>query len=659
MVAEDLQVEFPTRDLLLALQGYPGNLFQIKMEDNPSKKSTTFIVKDNALTNWLLHPSEVLLAKQFIDIASNHYYIQDFYSERHNFLGKYLNRLTDGIIKSIKPYTDCLDVIEKQIYNEIDSGKIPLTRFHEVFAFEDFFRRLKSLIVKYTDKQKTTNEVLSEIWTNTTSCSSSQSRFGFSIIFHEIKSALLEDCWQWMTLGSVSEINRDIFFIRKTGNNTFRLTDDVPNCISIRVAEKILFIGNLVHHFSRKDWKDYKGFSMQLNPVFTIQDIEEFFQEFIIIRDSKPFSQTAFFSFVESIRVKAAAFSSKYVLETEDIVGHYECIKDVLLTANEKIWILFLEEIKKIPLDQKWREEKKDRVIRSALESILLKLYCNQEVVDECLSDMTFSFIKKKNIKNQDGTEILPVLPFFFQVNYKLPSLSDKIMQQKFLDKYQSIFNFFLELLSTRCELSLCWKNSVSHYKKRRIARIHETLRGSNKSRTIAMKPETHSDKKEFNGDSVPTLEGKEVCSNQKIDCLKGISTQSLLRHKLLFFLEHLYFYLKVNVVEEQTLGFLHVLQTCKDYEQMQMQHSLFVGNLMRETFLDYPAVNIMFRRLFSMSHELCCLKEIDEDFDSRLKNLEKEIKTLFSDLKIVLDALKEYRFHSSLGQLLLQLSSH
>ena len=623
MVMQDLEVEFPVRDLLLALQGFPGNLFQIEEESKTCKKN--FSVKDNALSRFLVHPSEILLAKQFLEIASNHYTIQEYIGQRHKYLGQYVTRFTDGIINSMKPYSSCLDSIGKEIFDE-KSPTIALTKFHEVFAFEDFFRRLKSLVIKYTEHEITMNEMLSEVYSNSSSCSASETRHGFSVIFHSVQSAFLEDSWSWMTTGSINEINRDVFFIRKTTGKeaTFRLTHDVPSVISPRVAEKILFIGNLVRHFSRRDWKDYKQFSPQLNPVFTVEDVDQFFVEFVQLKETKPFNESRFFSFVESIRVKAAAFSSKYVLETEDIVGHFECIKDILLTGNEKVWIFFLEEIKKTTLGDKWKEEKKDRVLRSILESILLKLYCNQDVVDECLSDITFSFHLKEDISYADGTTIKPVIPFFFRIDYKLPSLSKKIIQDKFLVKYQSIFNFFLELLETRLELSASWKESSSGYKKRAIASYKQRSQGKGLS-----------DKS-----------------------LKGISRGSVLRHKVLFFLEHLYFYLKVNVIEETSIDFVHVLRTCQDYEQMQMKHSLFVGNLMRETFLDYPAVSVMIRRLFSVSHDLCCLKENNEDYESDLEKIDKEMKGLFSDLNILFNALKEYRFHSSLGQLLLQLSA-
>ena len=138
----------------------------------------------------------------------------------------------------------------------------------------------------------------------------------------------------------------------------------------------------------------------------------------------------------------------------------------------------------------------------------------------------------------------------------------------------------------------------------------------------------------------------------QSLMALKGINKQSLLRHKLLYFLEHLYFYLKVNVIEDKSQELIHAFETCRDYEEMEMKHSLFVGDLMREAFIDYPAVEKMIRKLFSLSHRLSLTTDSQD-----LEEIERKVKSVFQDIHILFSALKEYRFHSSLNQLLLQFS--
>lgn len=565
-----LEVEFPAIELLMALNGYEGKVFHF----NGNKNS--FEIASNSLTKWLLHPSEVELMKQFLELASDHRYLCDIISSRVQVICPYRVHLIDGIKQCLLTYHKDLNDLQHDVLES--KHKVPVSRFLPILRFQPMISRTKELLLGLESGLLTTNEVISDVYLNASSASASDTRVGFQCMMSSMQKILIEDIWSWMMFGYIPKASVNIFFIREQENG-FQLID-VPTFLEENgLCDKILFVGSLVHYFS----------SFQSKPKIFESHIDDFFRQMVVLKNSNTSFKEDLRLFVETVRSAAAKYSSEYVLHEENFVTHLTQMKDVFFTSNEKLWQFFVERIQHAPLDNSWSEQKKNRVLRSLLESILLKLYFSQDQVDSTLRPFKFSFSMRES-------SILP----FISIEYELPSLSKKIIHSKMLTTYQRVFNFLLDLYVARQELSSSWK-------------ANSRLRG-------------------------------------EVICRKTC----FLRHKLLFLVEHIYFYLKINVIEMNFQDLIKEIQLCRDYEEMQLKHAEFVHKLAREAFMTYSNIERILLRMFSICHELFgsvqhSLKTVDE-YDMELKNL-------FKELSILLSALKDLRFYSCLSQLLLQFS--
>ena len=405
---------------------------------------------------------------------------------------------------------------------------------------------------------------------------SEESRTCLDIVFHSLLVAVYNDIWAWLVFGYLQEESKGIFFIREDGNDVRLEATDMPAIVDNVVALKILFTGNLIRYFS--------SFPDSPN-VFADTELE-FARKFDTLR-RKPFDKQSFGDFLESVRREAAKFSSQYVIQKEGIVQHFVAIKQIFLTGNENLWIFFLDKI--IDLSEqkcaKWSDVTRDKSIRSMIENILLKLYCNDEDADAFLNDLKFSF-------KFDAKSVLPIIA----IDYSLPPLTKRIIKSHLMEKYQRIFNFMLQLFLARRQLSSAWKRHM-----RKQSKIW------------------------------------------------------FIRHKLSQFMDHLSFYLKVNVFETQMMEFLNEIRVSQDYEEMQLRHASFVSTVMREMFLDYPAVEQILLRMFAFVHKLFH-ETSAEPSDEEVKKHDDELVKMLRQLELLFCALRDYRFHSSLCQLLLKM---
>lgn len=316
---------------------------------------------------------------------------------------------------------------------------------------------------------------------------------------------------------------------------------------------------------------------------------DELFEKVNSIREN--FHEKSFAGIIERIRMEGATFSSAFVLHEEHIMAYFSIIKQILLTGNEKVWLYLVERICDIKLLNTWSDSRKERTMKQILEAIMLKFYYRQSEIDEFLKFFTISFSK---VEEKDTS--LPQL----SVSIHLPLLSGKIIRPHQIAKYEKLFNFLLRLFLARHQLSSSWMLDMKQ--------------------------------NDFSKDQRRSL--------------------FALRHKLILLIEHLYFYLKVNVIETLFTEFTNEFTNCCDYEVMQFKHASFISTLMRESLLDYPPCEKILSRTVTLCSQFAngITKVNQEHFSQELASVCREMSVLFS-------ALKDYRFHSGLSHLLLQIS--
>lgn len=304
------------------------------------------------------------------------------------------------------------------------------------------------------------------------------------------------------------------------------------------------------------------------------------------------FDEKLMATFIEKVRVEAATFSSTYVLQEENIMAYFCIIKQMFLTGNEKIWLYFVERAANIYLCNSWSDSRKERTMKQIVEAIMLKFYYTQSQIDDFVKFFTITFTR-----NDDDPSSLPYL----SISVNVPLLSSKIIRPYQLLKYEKLFNYLLQLFVARHQLSSSWKMDMK----------------LNRSRN---------------------------------DKSRGIFA---LRHNVTLLIEHLYFYLKVNVIETLFTEFTNEFTNCCDYEVMQLKHAAFLSNLMRESLIDYPPCEKLLRQLVTLANQfsngITDISDVDTPL-AQLSSICKEMSVLFS-------ALKDYRFHSGLSHLLFQMS--
>lgn len=303
------------------------------------------------------------------------------------------------------------------------------------------------------------------------------------------------------------------------------------------------------------------------------------------------FHEKSIVAFIERVRVEAATFSSAYVLQEENIMAFFSIIKQMFLTGNEKIWLYFVERASNIVLCNTWSDSRKERTMKQIIEAIMLKFYYTQSQIDDFVKFFTITFNR-----DDDDPSSLPQL----SLSINLPLLSSKIIRPSQLTKYEKLFNYLLQLFLARHQLSSSWMLDMKSHR-------------------------------------------------QRNDTPRSVFA---LRHKLTLLIEHLYFYLKVNVIETLFNEFTTEFTNCCDYELMQLKHVAFLSNLMRESLIDYPPCEKLLRELLSLASQftngMTGINHLD-DVSLRLSSICGEMNVLFS-------TLKNYRSHSGLSNLLFQM---
>jgi hypothetical protein len=575
-----LEAEFPATELINALNGFSGIVFQW----NPPEK--TYIIADNAFCNRLLHPSDVDMAKRYLQMATDHRSLRDALRNNSVTSCPYKGAFMAGIDSCFDRYDAHLNQLEKEWHSLPNQ---PISAFLSMFRYEDLISQLWKLWNKVNEGEMSYNSLITHVYRQR-DAGSEEGRTCLDIVFHSLLTALYSDIWSWLMFGYLPEESTGTFFIREKGSDVQLEATDLPAIVDNVTALKILFTGHLIRYIT----------SFPNSPHVFCDKEYEFARNFKELR-SKPFDKQSFCDFVESVRWEAAKFSSNYVIQEELIVQHFTSIKQIFLTGHENLWIFFIDKIRELSQRRcdTWSKVRRDKYIRTAIESILLKLYCNDEEADAFLSNLNFSF-------RFDSNSVLPII----QIDYALPPLTQRIIQSHLMDKYQRIFNFMLHLFLARQQLSCAWSR---HMRKR-------------------------------------------VSGGQR-DCKKKRERSSMwfIRHKLIHFINHLSFYLKVNVFETQMVEFLNEVRVSEDYEAMQLRHASFVSTMMREMFLDYPAVERILLRIFAFVHKLFS-ETSAEPSEEEVRKYDADLSKMLHELELLFCALRDLRFHNSLCQLLLKM---
>lgn len=86
MPPADFHIDFPLKELLFALRGIPGEIFQ-EERGNGDEKEVTSLVMSGATVSLYFHPAELEMVKKVLAVASNYMWISRYMED--NPISKY------------------------------------------------------------------------------------------------------------------------------------------------------------------------------------------------------------------------------------------------------------------------------------------------------------------------------------------------------------------------------------------------------------------------------------------------------------------------------------------------------------------------------------------------------------------------------------------
>ncbi|XP_031523597.1 gamma-tubulin complex component 4 isoform X3 [Papio anubis] len=145
---------------------------------------------------------------------------------------------------------------------------------------------------------------------------------------------------------------------------------------------------------------------------------------------------------------------------------------------------------------------------------------------------------------------------------------------------------------------------------------------------------------------------------------LKSNQTDAIkwrLRNHMAFLVDNLQYYLQVDVLESQFSQLLHQINSTRDFESIRLAHDHFLSNLLAQSFILLKPVFHCLNEILDLCHSFCSLVSqnlgpLDERGAAQLSILVKGFSRQSSLLFKILSSVRNHQINSDLAQLLLRL---
>ncbi|KAH0620165.1 hypothetical protein JD844_014798 [Phrynosoma platyrhinos] len=437
----------------------------------------------------------------------------------------------------------------------------------------------------------------------------------------------------------------------------------LPSYIPVRVAEKILFVGESVQMFESQNMSLTKKGSILKNQEDT------FAAELHRLKQRPLFSLVDFESVVDWIRSTVAEHLWKLMVEESDLIGQLKIIKDFYLLGRGELFQAFIDTAQQMlktpptavtehgePLTlaadphgylslaspeavlaaQGWPRIAKDDAVALLQPFTALpyfpSLYVNvafQQSAHKVLLDddnllpllhLTIHYHGKEHrdasqAREMPSRELSPhesptsgwaALGLSYKVQWPLHILFTPAV----LEKYNVVFKYLLSVRRVQAELQYCWALQM------RSKRLES-------SRTDAIKWR--------------------------------------LRHHMTFLVDNLQYYLQVDVLESQFSQLLQQINATRDFESIRLAHDHFLSNLLAQSFILLKPAFHCLNEILDLCHSFCSLVSqnrgpLDERGTAQLSILAKGFSCQSSLLFKILSSVHNHQINSDLAQLLLRL---
>ncbi|XP_070785515.1 gamma-tubulin complex component 4 [Enoplosus armatus] len=647
-------------ELLLALSGYPGTIFTW------NKRTGLQVSQDLPF----LHPSETSVLNrlsklgsdyirftEFIEQHTGHVHQQEHHTNQPNQTGLhgiYLRAFCTGLDSVLQPYRQALLDLEQEFL-----GDPHLTISHVNYKLDQFQLLFPSVmvVVETIKSQKIHGcQILETVYKH--SCGGLPPvRMALEKILAVCHGVMYKQLAAWMLHGLLLDQSEE-FFVKQgpsaggaaanqeeeeedlglgglSGKQLRELqdlrlieeenmlapslqqfslrTEMLPSYIPIRVAEKILFVGESVQMFENHNHSPSRAGSI-------LKHQEDMFAaELHRLKQQPLFSLVDFENLIDRIRSTVAEHLWTLMVEESDLLEQLKIIKDFYLLGRGELYQVFIDlaqHMLKTP-PTAVTEHDVNVAFQQAAHKVLLDddnllplLHLTVDYQGKDSKEATGPRDGATPPQDTSPREVPPTGWAALGLTYKVQWPLHILFTPAVLEKYNVVFRYLLSVRRVQSQLQHCWALQMQR---------------------------------------------KHLKSSQT-DAVKW-----RLRNHMAFFIDNLQYYLQVDVLESQFSQLLQLINSTRDFESIRLAHDHFLSNLLAQSFILLKPVFHCLNEILELCHNFCSLVSqsvvsLDERGTAQLDILVKGFRRQSSLLFKILSSVRNHQINSDLAQLLLRL---
>uniref|UniRef100_UPI0037E8D031 gamma-tubulin complex component 4 isoform X1 n=1 Tax=Semicossyphus pulcher TaxID=241346 RepID=UPI0037E8D031 len=647
-------------ELLLALSGYPGTIFTW------NKRTGLQVSQDLPF----LHPSETSVLSrlsklgsdyirftEFIEQHTGHVHPQEHHTSQPGQTGLhgiYLRALCTGLDSVLQPYRQALLDLEQEFL-----GDPHLTISHVNYKLDQFQLLFPSVmvVVETIKSQKIHGcQILETVYKH--SCGGLPPvRMALEKILAVCHGVMYKQLAAWMLHGLLLDQSEE-FFVKQgpsaggaaanleeeeedlglgglSGKQLRELqdlrlveeenmlapslqqfslrTEMLPSYIPVRVAEKILFVGESVQMFENHNHSPSRAGSILKHQEDT------FAAELHRLKQQPLFSLVDFENLIDRIRSTVAEHLWTLMVEESDLLEQLKIIKDFYLLGRGELYQVFIDlaqHMLKTP-PTAVTEHDVNVAFQQAAHKVLLDddnllplLHLTVDYQGKDCKDTTGPRDGATPPQDTSPREAPPTGWAALGLTYKVQWPLHILFTPAVLEKYNVVFRYLLSVRRVQSQLQHCWALQMQR---------------------------------------------KHLKSSQT-DAVKW-----RLRNHMAFLIDNLQYYLQVDVLESQFSQLLQQINSTRDFESIRLAHDHFLSNLLAQSFILLKPVFHCLNEILELVHTFCSLvsqsvSSLDERGGAQLDILVKGFRRQSSLLFKILSSVRNHQINSDLAQLLLRL---
>ncbi|XP_061164050.1 gamma-tubulin complex component 4-like isoform X1 [Saccostrea echinata] len=377
----------------------------------------------------------------------------------------------------------------------------------------------------------------------------------------------------------------------------------LPCYIPVRVANKILFVGESVQMFEneKKPNSQKKGSILKNKEEDFSKDLHELSQE-------EEFNSMAFESLIDSIRTHVAEHLYILVVEDANLASELRIIKDFFLLGRGELFLAFIDQTQTLlrgpPVNT--TEHDVNMAFHQAARNVLID---DESLLQRFHLGVQFKGSEKKSDSSSSAQTVESgwnSLSLSYTVQWPLHIL----LTPSILEKYNRLFRFLMAVKRAQIDLQHCWTLQMQY--------------------------------------------------KQKLSNPEEVAKWQLRTH-MAFLVDNLQYYLQVDVIESQFSTFMEKITSTRDFEAVKLAHDQFLSALLSQSFVHMKAVSRCLHEILENCSQFSkllvhCSSPLSKGELSHLQFIAKNFQRQSNLLFTVLSSVRSHNASPHLAQLLLRL---